>query len=372
MEHLADYIRWMGDYPISNTGLNDADALVLCALSYVDFSPVFPAGTRYCRVKDCRSMIEKGRVEVRTAAGSRGYPELLELAAASRRFGELRMTDYVEVQRQDPPLQFSALCFHDDRGFSFLAYRGTDDSLAGWEEDFMISFTRTEAQELALEYARAHVAPGRRWYVGGQSKGSNLALYACCLLEEEKWSAVKRLYLLDGPGFCPEVLDAGLIRRVDARATQIVPSFCVVGKLFAPQITDTKIVRSFYPGFLQHDMISWGIDHGGLALTGEHDRISLLANEAVNEWIAGIRQEDRAVFVKEIFDVLAAGGADTLKEIGRGGREGLEAILRRLLEASETTKRTLLRLPQYAVKVNLEKLKDRLNAELENLRRKQG
>ena len=62
----------------------------------------------------------------------------------------------------------------------------------------------------------------------------------------------------------------------------------------------------------------------------------------------------------------------TLKEIGRGGREGVEAVLRRLLEASETTKRTLLQLPKYAVKINLEKLKARLAAELEAVQKKRS
>ena len=301
--------------------------------------------------------------------GDKGYPELLAAAVASKRFGELTMSDYYDIFRPDPPLQFSAVCFHDDTDFSFLAYRGTDNSLAGWKEDFMISFMRTEAQELALRYARKHVQKGRRWYIGGQSKGSNLALYAACLLEKEKWDAVEQLYLLDGPGFCPEVLDPYLLEHIDAKTTQIVPRFCIIGKLFAPEITNTKIVCSSAAGFMQHALITWGVDHGGLAESAEHDAESLIANEAIDEWITGISQTDRKVFVDELFDTLSAGGAETLDEIRTGGREGLEAIVKRLAEASETTKRTLTNLPKYMMRVGMEKAKSKLASELEEVRK---
>lgn len=366
MDGLSDYIRWMGDFPIAATGFRDADALVLCALSYIDMSPVFSRGGEDCRVRDCREMMESGQLRVLITGGDEGYPELLAHAAVSRRFGELRMSGFTDLFRPDPPLQFAALCFHDDADFSFLAYRGTDSTLVGWKEDFLISIRRTEAQELALRYAEEQITPGRRWYMGGQSKGSNLALYAACLMSGEKWDAVERLYLLDGPGLCPEVMDQRLIERIDGKTTQVVPQFCVVGKLFAPQIRDTRIIRSSAPGFLQHALISWGIDHGRLAETAAHDPESLLLNEAVDEWIADITQEDRVVFINELFDALAAGGAETLDEIRLGGPEAIEAVLRRLGESSETTKRTLSDLPKLALKHRVEKLRERL----EGVRRK--
>ena len=372
MDKLTDYVQWTGDFPISMTGFRDADALVLCALSYFDLSPVLPSEKAECTVSDCKSMIARNQVKVMITGGDKGYPELLALCAGSKRFGSLKMSHYVDVYREDPPLQFSAVCFHDDHDFSFVAYRGTDDSLAGWKEDFMISFTQTEAQELALSYAKENIQPGRSWYIGGQSKGSNLALYAACLLSDEKWKMVKRLYLLDGPGFCPDVLDLRLIDRINAKTVQIVPRFCVVGKLFAPKITDTRIIQSSAPGFLQHALISWGIDHGRLALTSEHDPDSVILNKAVDEWISSIDPKDRVVLVNELFDALAAGGADTLQEIQKGGREGLEAILRRLGDFSETTRKSFAELPIITLKLKLENIKTWLETGIEDIKRKQS
>lgn len=353
MESLADYIQWMGDYPFTATGFHEADALILCTLSYFDLSPVFeqPGEVRY--VRDCQTMIDEGRVRVLITGKDMGYRRILELAAASRRYGELRMTDYVDLVRADPPMQFSAVCFHDPAELSFLAYRGTDSSLAGWKEDCMISFRRTEAQELALQYARERITADRRWRLGGHSKGGNLALYAAGLLEAEIWERVERVYILDAPGLCPEVMDLSCMERIDPKATRILPRFSVVGKLFEARITDTRIVQSSASAFLQHGLSSWGIDHGRLALAEENDPRSLWINQAVDGWVSEMSQEERVSFTDELFDALGAGGAKTLEEIEESGPEGYEAILRRLRESSESTKKILSDLPRQLVKAGI-------------------
>ena len=46
MDRLVDYIKWMGDVPFRGLPLNEADALVLCMLSYYDFSPLFQGRTK--------------------------------------------------------------------------------------------------------------------------------------------------------------------------------------------------------------------------------------------------------------------------------------------------------------------------------------
>ena len=355
MDNLKDYIRWMGDVPIRATGMRDADALVLCCLSYFDLSPLF-AGDETPRLKSYLPVLERSEAKVQITGSADNHLELMSLAAASRRFGELMLSDYVDVLNQEPPVQFSSVCFHDDEDLSFLAYRGTDNSLAGWREDFMFSFTLTEAQELALAYACAHIRPDRRWYLGGHSKGGNLALYAACLLEGAQWDCVERVYLLDSPGLCPEVMDPARIERIDPKARRIIPRFSVVGKLLEPRITDTHIVRASGFGVSQHSMLTWGIDHGELAEAQENDAMSLWINEKIRGWSDEIPPENRALCVDELFDALGAGGAQTVNEIRFFGPDGLEAILKRLRESSDVTKHTLTELPKYAVKTSLQNL----------------
>ena len=356
MDNLKDYIRWMGDYPISATGLQDPDALILCILSYFDLSPIFDRKGASPLLRDYRRVLQDNLAKVEITGSGESHLEIMKLAAASRRFGELRLSDYVDVLNAEPPVQFSCVCFHDDADFSFLAFRGTDNSIAGWKEDFMFSFTRTPAQELALAYASEHIGPGRRWFIGGHSKGGNLALYAACLLEGAQWDSVERVYLLDGPGLCPEVMDPARIERIDPKTRRIIPRFSVVGKLLEPKITDTRIVRATGFGVSQHSMTTWGVDHGQLALAQENDPMSLWINEKIRGWSDEISPENRALCVDELFSALRAGGAQTVNDIKLLGPDGVEAILKRLRESSDVTKHTLTELPKYAVKTSFQNL----------------
>ncbi len=364
MDSLADYTQWMGDFPISMTGFRDTDALILCALSYIDFGPLFSGGNRRYTLKDCREMIKNKKVKIRAYGGERGYIRLLTVAARSLRFGELYISDYTDISGDEPPLQFSAVCFRDDKDFSFLAFRGTDKSITGWKEDFMFSFTLTKAQELALSYAKERLGEGGEWYIGGQSKGGNLALYAAAMMDEEKKKLIKHIYDLDGPGFCPGVFDNGIIEKMDDKITVVVPKFCIVGRLFAPNITDTRIIKSSESGFSQHSIVSWGVDHGKLALQDSFEPVSIVLSEAVNEWISGLSPQDRAVLVEELFHVLTSTGASTFENI-KGGFDSFEPLIKSLKETSKVTRHNLSTLPKYAIKLQLENLNKSILAKTE-------
>ncbi len=350
MDSLTDYILWMSDFTFSATGFREADALVLCTLSYFDLSPVFSGGVKEAKVKDCRRMIDEGNVQVEITGKPEGYLEILEAAVDSKRFGELLMTNYTDILCDDPPVQFSAVCFHDDADLSFIAYRGTDNSLAGWQEDCMISFTLSKAQEMALEYAERLIAPGRRWLMGGHSKGGNQVIYAACMLPDEKLDCVERIYCLDGPGLCSDVMDLSCMDRIDAKTTRIIPEFSVIGKLFEPKITDTRIVQSSESGMMQHSLASWEIDHGKLAELEDNASASIWINEVVGKWISNISKEDRVTFVNELFTALESGGSRTLDDLTDNGLEDVERLFPQFRNFSETTKSILTDLAKQAVK----------------------
>ena len=340
MDTLADYIRWVGDLDFRAYPFRDADALVLCNISYFDLSPIFRDGKPEHPVSDCIPMIEAGEAKLMITGGDLGNGKILEAAARSRRFGGLLLSDYTDELRVDPPLQFSAVTIHAP-DFSFIAYRGTDASVAGWRENCMMSFTLTEAQALSLEYAERVISDGV-WYIGGHSKGANHAQYAACHLSDEKWDKVEHVWLLDGPGFCPEVLDPKIDERIDPKTTRIIPEYDIVGMLFEPKITDTKIVRSNQRGIVQHSLASWLIEYGELAVTDHNDPGSERINHLMNDWLESIPQEDRPIFIGELFDALAADGTKTLEELNL---DRLQSVLIKLTGVSATTRKSIAKLP---------------------------
>jgi len=348
MDGLHDYILWLGDYAFSTVPFQDVDAVILCLLAYCDFAPLFERSGE-ALLRDSQRLIDGGEVHIQRIGETGPFIRILEAAARSRRFGALRMTDYVDMMFPEEPTQFSALTYHSDAGWSFIAYRGTDSSLAGWKEDFMISFRRTEAQALAKQYAENRIDPDRDWYLGGHSKGGNLALYATCMLSERIHACIKRMYLLDGPGFCPEVIDPLSIEKINGMVTRIIPGFSVIGKLFEPRVEDTRIVQSAAAGFLQHDPATWGVDHGKLALLAQTDPRSDIINAILGKWIGNISCEDREIFVNDVFNALEAGGAKTLEELNADGRKGYEAVSACLRDSSDITRRMFKNLSRQAL-----------------------
>ena len=342
MASLAEYIKWLGRFSFAQLPVCEADVLVMCVISYFDVAPALRDGAAL--VADCREGLEAGTIRRQIVGGDMGNSAIFRAATESKRFGALRITDYADILEPDTPLQFSAMTFRWDGG-GLLAFRGTDETIAGWKENFMISFTETKAQKLAAEYAERILSDGGRYSIGGHSKGGNLALYAASRLSDAAWTRVDRVFLLDGPGLCPEVMDVSVEERVNAKATRILPEFSVVGKLFEPRITDTRIVKSSASGISQHSLASWQVDYGALSLAEENDRRSVSLMETLNRWIAGMDETERRALTDDLFGTLSAGGAIALSDIADGGPGSFEAVLVKMFHTSEVTRKIVRELP---------------------------
>lgn len=350
MDNIYGYIKWMGDFTFDEREFSDLDALVLCQLSYYELKtkrdPSSPLTLRdtFHVIRD-----ETGDVPYFTGFRNEWSDLLCEAAAKSARFGDMLVKNYTESLDHEHAIQFAAVTFEIPRRFNFIAYRGTDDTLAGWKEDFMISFTRTTAQEMALKYAQDNLLSNANNMIGGHSKGANLALYASAYLNFEQWDTVSKVYLLDGPGFCPEVLDTSDVAKVSRRALRITPEFCIIGKLFEPDIENSVIVKSSGSGLLQHDMTTWGVEYGELLIVDEYDDKGEKLNGLIDRWIENLDQDEREVFVNELFDALASDGSLTVSDIMTKGIDNIENIIMTLLSGSHTTRRAVASLPEQVL-----------------------
>ncbi len=350
MDSLTDYILWMQDFTFSETGFLDVDALILSNLAYYDFSALFDEQNGPVYVRDAQKILDAGEVNVEIAIHDKNYKDLLQAAVNSKRFGNLRMTDYIDIKRTDPPVQYAVETFHDESGLSFIAFRGTDDSLAGWYEDFIASFCKTEAQEMAKDYVMRVVSsdPGRRWMMGGHSKGGNLAIYAGCTMDAELFDRIECIYNLDGPGLSKDVMGDIPTENVLAKTICIQPEFSVVGKLFDMHIPNTRIIKSSAHGAFQHAPITWGVDHGKIAAAENHNPLSVWVNEFIARWIECSSVEERKIFLSEIYEAISSGGSTTLAELAGEGFDGFKRVQSRLKNPSDVTKRVMFEFTRQA------------------------
>ena len=85
------------------------------------------------------------------------------------------------------------------------------------------------------------------------------------------------------------------------------------------------------------------VSHGGLAEVKTFAPGSRWINDLMDEWIAGIPLEERAVFVDELFDAMEEAGIQDLQEISP---EYFGNILIRFGSKRDSTKKVLKSLPR--------------------------
>ena len=237
MANIHEYLIWRGDVPFTVSPFNEVDALVLSELAYTDFHGVLSEeGEQRITVEEARRLFwEKHTREEIMAMDSytKTAPFLMDEMAGKGRFGGTVMAYYYDVIDTNVDVQLAALTFYLPDGTAFVAFRGTDDTVVGWKEDFNLSYMpETEGQCRAAEYLNAHFSgqsiPIR---VGGHSKGGNLAMYAAVCAEKAVRDRIIAVYNNDGPGFLKEFTETDAYREMLPRIICTVPEKAVIGTL---------------------------------------------------------------------------------------------------------------------------------------------
>lgn len=345
MGNYVEYINWLGDFDFGTYPFNECDVMILCQLSYLDMTGVMLPES-VMTLSECCAQLEKGKgLNIRMFCDNSRYTDFIRAAAASKRFGSIPLGGYTDIYSDDGDVQFSAVTFRLNDDKVFIAYRGTDETITGWKEDFMMSFTETEAQKLSLGYAKEHIPDGKTAFIAGHSKGGNLALYTCAMLEDELLERVEHIYCLDGPGLCPDMVAPESMDRIRGKTTCIVPEYSIVGKLFEPDVPDTRIVCSDDEGIMQHDINSWQVEAGHPKYAEKNSYRSVWLDQVIDKWIEQIPPDERKVFVEELFGALAKDGSKTLGDITAKGAFGLERTIMNLAQVSDSVKFDALGIP---------------------------
>lgn len=361
MANLMDYLDWRGDLTLAQSPFNEVDNLILAELSFVDFQGIVPApgeGESVPLAEAAEAFLARfpeGETIDMGVLVPAAIPEMLKKMAASRRFGEMGLNcfvDHLDVGRGE---QFAALAIETGDGLVYLSFRGTDDTLAGWKEDFELAcMPEVPAQKKALDYLRdvAGQYPRRRIRLGGHSKGGNLAVYAGVFCPASVQRRIEAVWSNDGPGFHEDLLDLPEHRRIAERIYSIVPKSSVVGMLLEHE-EDYAVVDSDQLGFLQHDGFSWQVMGDRFVTLRQVTRQARLSDMALREWVHGMPVERREKFVSALFDVLSASGAVTLKDLKADSFKAAGAMVKAMKDLDKETRDGLLNFVGLLFKSNL-------------------
>ncbi len=342
MANIHDYLIWRGDVPFSVSPFNEVDGLVLSELAYADFHGVVPEGGERVTIEEARRLFwEKHTKEEIMAQDSytKTAPFLLDGMAGKARFGGTAMAYYYDVIDTDEDIQLAAVTFYLPDGTAFVAFRGTDDTVVGWKEDFILSYMpETEGQRRAAQYLNRHFSGQTLLLrVGGHSKGGNLAMFAAIKAEPQVRRQIIAVYNNDGPGFLKEFTETDAYRDMLPRIICTVPEKAVIGTLLTNKAYQ-HVVKSTASGIYQHDGFSWQVLGTRFVETEKRTEGSVVLESTLHQWLSEQSEENRRMFVNTLFGLLESTGKATIGEI-KGDIPGSLLSMKKMLETMQKEQR---------------------------------
>lgn len=347
MKSIIDYVKEYGNVTFSEEALNEVDSLVLCQLAYLDFQNYVP-GPEEAAGPVSIQMIYGHKDQERIFEGywyKEELKELIEAAALSVRFGSLKMNYYVNIIDEENEIQFSAMTYVLDDKSVYIAYRGTDANLVGWKEDFNLAYSKpVYSQLLAAEYMNKVASRiAGKFYAGGHSKGGNLAVYAAMNCVEEIRKRLICVYNNDGPGFRPEILEAGCYDEIADKVIKFIPRSSAVGMILESG-KDYEIVESRSIGMFQHNAFSWKVKEKAFVRAENMHETKIFWDNAMNEWILSLSQEEIQSFIDTLYEVVSASEAKNLFQLGADWKKSMQGMIDAVREIDDETRKALQKL----------------------------
>lgn len=357
MANLFDYLKSKGHLSFEEAPFNHVDSLILSRLSYLPFEEIVPTFVDQSISIEQAAELFFTSQDANKEVIMRADPPLLENLVTSKRFAQLQLSGYVNQIDLIDEKQFAALVIRIHAELVYISYRGTDLSLAGWKEDFNMSFSSAvPSQKEAVDYLN-HAATKLKgkFILGGHSKGGNLAVYAGAFCRPDVQERVLFIYNNDGPGFNEQVLSSEGYQRVAKKIKTFVPQSSIVGMLLQHE-TNYSVIYSKQIGLMQHDLFSWQIEGDDFVYLDQVTEHSRFIDQTLKTWLMEIEPEEREEFFDTLFAILVATEATTLVELTANWYTNARILLKSFRDLDEEMRQKMqeiLNLLFEAAKQNL-------------------
>lgn len=367
MGTILDYLKEYGDYTFAEKSLNEVDSLILSQFAYLKFDNIVP-GVAEEKASVTIGYLNAHQDREKLFADERYREPNMELfngMLQSARFSTLRMNAYINIIDPQNEMQFSAITYILDDKSVYIAYRGTDETIVGWKEDFNMAFSHPFSGQIrSVEYLNQVAARfSGEFYVGGHSKGGNLATYAAMNCCPEIQSRIYRIYSHDGPGFRPEIRERGHYEQIADRVVKIIPQSSLVGMLLESHAEGYVVIKSKTFGLLQHNPYTWLVKGNQFVRAEGIYKGSQFRDNTLNEWILSLDEEHMRTFVDTLYEVVAASKAETLIDFSADWKKNTTAVINAFKELDEETSAIL----KQIVASLFELLRERTKEELQEI-----
>lgn len=220
MCNILTYVHKFGSISLQTKPFNEVDSLILSQLSYLNLD-ILSATLE--ENKKAVSLIKQLSDETihqlcLNTLDRKKNKKLLYALKKSSRYEGLYINAYQSQFSMDKVEQFYAITFIF-KEFIYIAYRGTDLSLLGWHENFNMAIMDViPSQRDASKYLEAiSQKMDGPIYLGGHSKGGNLAVYAALYSCSDIRNRIVKIFDHDGPGFTTNVFTTYTYQELEDR-----------------------------------------------------------------------------------------------------------------------------------------------------------
>ena len=368
MKNMLDYIKEFGHVSFEERAFSEIDALVLTELEYLPLEKVVPSdenGENFVTVKEIAEYMQEHKQELfdeNPMMITQERHEVSQVIADAPRFQSLKFFGVVSEWDKDTTKQFAAVTVEVEPSVRLVVFRGTDETLIGWKEDFLMTYSPlVAAQTDAKEYLakQASLFDGDLM-VSGHSKGGNLAIYAAATQEEDVQLRIVDIFCFDSPGLYRSVLETKGYQNIVPLAMRYIPQDSLVGLMLESEVPYV-IVKSNATGAMQHSAMTWEIEDGQFIKMEKLTKNSQLNDQTFKKWTESVSDEEFELFWNVFFELLFSVGIDTVNDLYGQFMHYVQEFLKAAGDMDEEKRELLTRIALLLVSTRFEVWKDSLD-----------
>lgn len=368
MKNMLDYIKEFGHVSFEERAFSEIDALVLTELEYLPLEKVVPSdenGENFVTVKEIAEYMQEHKQELfdeNPMMITQERHEVSQVIADAPRFQSLKFFGVVSEWDKDTTKQFAAVTVEVEPSVRLVVFRGTDETLIGWKEDFLMTYSPlVAAQTDAKEYLAKQAS---LWdgdlMISGHSKGGNLAIYAAATQEEDVQLRIVDIFCFDSPGLYRSVLETKGYQNIVPLAMRYIPQDSLVGLMLESEVPYV-IVKSNATGAMQHSAMTWEIEDGQFIKMEKLTKNSQLNDQTFKKWTESVSDEELELFWNVFFELLFSVGIDTVNDLYGQFMHYVQEFLKAAGDMDEEKRELLTRIALLLVSTRFEVWKDSLD-----------
>lgn len=348
MANMFDYLKWRGDLSFTQSSFNKIDALIFAQLSYTNLEGLVSSDfSKQISLKELsKNYLESDDFESKRNTiyyKRKRTTDLLTAAGNCHRFEKVQICGLKQIIDEEKNEQFSAMVFLVD-GTPFIAFTGTDDTVVGWKEDFLLSCSpNIPSHKDALDYFNAVINHFNvPVMMAGHSKGGNIAVNTAVNCNPESQKMIKAVFNFDGPGFSEAFFNSKAFKNVESRINSVYPVESIVGMIFYHQ-KNFEITKSGSKSLGQHRAHMWEVCGTDFVHETEFTQQSKIFHESLNTWVEQVKPKDMAILESNLFQIIDASGAKTITELSHIKIKSLQNMVSAFSKVKKTQKDHLLK-----------------------------